>query len=324
MSNTLSIKEWCSVIKEEYLEGFVREGGSSIKFAVPSGDHLSVLLKDAIRSISSSLGYMVVEVDSGETRVHMPQEIFFQIAQQIDWLLLARRVLLRLCQDAGYVTDAIDPEHEHSIIQAVSAANSVEEGMIALDLPSPLFRAVAQNANMSVDFRVAMTQLCRMEMRPAELGQEANPLIEWLTGRNRRVSHVRDFSIRNAIVRTNARHFLQSLLYWVRFVGYSGMVVLLDNSRVTLRRNPRDGLLFYSRTATLDHYELLRELIDGTDRLEGLFMAVLADQGFLDPDNQQRGYGIYQALRWRIGDEVRDRNQGNPMATLVRLADSTF
>ena len=148
---------------------------------------------------------------------------------------------------------------------------------------------------------------------------EAIPLIDWLTGRSRRVSNVRAYSIYNSIVRTNARHFLESLLYWVRFAGYPGTVVLLNDSRVTLPRNPRDGLRFYSRSAVMDHYELLRELIDATDRLGGLFMVVLSNADFLDEDRRGKGFSIYQALMGRIGDEVRDRSQANPMSTLVRV-----
>jgi hypothetical protein len=174
---------------------------------------------------------------------------------------------------------------------------------------------------MSRDFRLAMTQLCITEMGETAQNHEAVPLIEWLTGVNRRVSSVRHYLIYNGILRTNARHFLESLLYWVRFAGYSGTAIILDTTRVTLRRNPRDGLRFYSRSAVMDHYELLRELIDGADRLDGMMMVVLADAEFLDDDIRGKGFSIYQALRSRIADEVRSRTQANPLATLVRLSD---
>ena len=198
----------------------------------------------------------------------------------------------------------------------------MEESQIALDLRRKLPRAVTQNRNMSRDFRLAMTHLCLTEMGGAGQNLEAIPLIDWLTGRSRRISNVRAYSIFNSIVRTNARHLLESLLYWVRFAGYPGTVIVLNDSRVTLRRNPRDERRFYSRSAVMDHYELLRELIDGTDRLEGLFMVVLANEDFLDDDPRGKGFSIYQALLGRIADEVRDRRQANPMSTLVRLADA--
>lgn len=322
MSNALQIQEWLDVIRDEYLQRFVRDGGSSIKFAVPVREDLGALFEKELKRMASSLDYKVVSVDSGETRVHMLQEIFFQIASQIEWRLLARRMVLRLCKDLPYDTSAIDPGSETPILEAIGAANAVEESQIALDLRRKLPQAVTQNRNMSSDFRLAMTHLCLTEMGGAGQILEAIPITDWLTGRSRRISNVRAYSIFNSIVRTNARHFLESLLYWVRFAGYPGTVIVLNDSRVTLRRNPRDERRFYSRSAVMDHYELLRELIDGTDRLEGLFMVVLANEDFLDDDPRGKGFSIYQALLGRIADEVRDRSQANPMSTLVRLADA--
>lgn len=323
MTSAIYAQEWLEVIKSEYLDGFVRDGGSSIKFLVPVKEALGPLVKSRLQDVGSGLDYLVVHVDSGDTRVHMPQEIFFRIAQQVDWRLLARRLILRLCQDLPYQTNAIDPVADTPILGAISAANDVEESQVALDLRRRMPGAVTQNREMSRDFRLAMTHLCLAEMDGGAQSRQGEELIDWLTGRNRRVSSVRRYSIYNSIVRTNARHFLESLFNWVKYVGYAGTLVLLDNRRVTLRRNPRDGLFFYSRPATMDHYELMRELIDSTDRLEGVLMVVLADEDFLDPELRGKGFFIYQALYARISDEVQDRNRGNPFATLVRLVDAT-
>lgn len=323
MTSALQVQDWLEIIRGEYLCGFVKDGGSAVKFVVPSREDLGKLLDLRLTEMASALGYVAVKVDAGETRVHMPQEIFFRISEQIDWRTLARRVVLKLCRDLPYRTDGIDPAGAGSILEAISAANNVEESQIALDLRRVLPGAVTRNRRMSRDFRVAMTHLCLTEMGGEGQNPEAMPLLEWLTGRSRRVSNVRAYSIYNGIVRTNARHFLESLLYWVRFAGHSGTMVLLDDARVTLRRNPRDGLRFYSRSAVMDHYELLRELIDGTDRLPGLFMVILATDDFLDPDERGKGFVIYRALLGRIAEEVRDRNRPNPMSALVRLAEST-
>ena len=323
MSNTLALQEWLDVIRTEYLRGFVKDGGSSIKFAVPIGFDLAPLLKEALTSMAIDLGYAVTKIDASDTRVHMPQDIFFAIASQIDWRLLARRVVLKLSEDAGYPTGTIDATNEVPVLEAISAAHSVDETLVRLELRQRLPDAVTRDVNMSRDFRVAMTQLCLTEMGNDGQSRAASALIEWLTGENRQISNVRSYSIYNGITRTNAKHFFESLLYWTRLAGYSGTVVLLDNSRVLLRQNPRDGLRFYSRSAVMDHYELLRELIDGTDRLEGFFMVIVSDGGFLDDNLAGRGYSIYQPLMGRIADEVRDRSQANPMSALIRLADST-
>ena len=326
MTDTLPILEWLNVITEEYLNGFVKDGGSAIKFAVPESEELATLLDDALSAVALGLGYQVIKVNSGETKVHMPQDIFFRIAQQIDWRLLARNVVLRIAGDADYKIDNVDPRSEASIVSAISGVMGYEESIVRVELRSELRKSlpdlVFNNRKMARDFRVAMTQLCLTEVTNTGENREAVSLINWLTGVNSGVSVVKGYGIFNSIARTNAKHLLESLLHWIRFAGYSGTVVLLNNSRMTLRRNPRDGLLFYSRSAAMDHYELLRELIDGTDRLEGLFFVVLSNSDFLDDDPKGKGFSIYRALLGRIADEVRDRSQANPMSTLVRLADA--
>ena len=82
------------------------------------------------------------------------------------------------------------------------------------------------------------------------------------------------------------------------------------------RRWLRDGY-YYSKAATLDAYELLRQLIDGTDELEGLFLAVLLPPELVNDEG--RGLPAYTALRMRVVDEVRDRYRVNPYSTLVRI-----
>ena len=73
---------------------------------------------------------------------------------------------------------------------------------------------------------------------------------------------------------------------------------------------------------TLEHYEMLREFIDGVDRLRSTLMLVVTSEEFLDPspDRRSRGYGIYPALQTRVMDDVRDSNRANPVASLVVLS----
>ena len=78
-----------------------------------------------------------------------------------------------------------------------------------------------------------------------------------------------------------ARGFLESAVFWFRFVGHTGTVILMDNSRVTLSDNPRDGSRFYTKAMVMDHYELLREFVDESHRMSGVFMVGLTRLRFL-------------------------------------------
>jgi hypothetical protein len=104
--------------------------------------------------------------------------------------------------------------------------------------------------------------------------------------------------------------------------GYAGLVLALEISRLGVLRNPRDESVYYSKGALLDAYEMLRQFIDGIDRLTSCLICVFTRPFFLEIDHP-RGVGIYSALKFRVSDEVRDRNVANPTAALVRLAASS-
>ena len=319
MTNTIAVDEWLDVVDREYLSTFIRDGGAAVKFAV-AGEERRQALREALKTRCAKLDYVFVALDAITCRVHMPQDIFFALASQLDWRCLARRLILRLLAEKDYRVEGIDPEHAVSIVDAVASANDLDSQFILPELRLMLQDEVFKNPNMARAFRVAMTHLCRMEREtPAQGDYAGQPLLDWLTGTNTRIGNVRPFQIHTPINRTTARYFIESALYWVRRAGYSGTVILLDNTRVTVPRNPRDGQRYYTRAMTMDHYEVLREFIDDVDRLSGSLVMVVTDEAFVDI-HSARGWGIYAALQTRVMDDVRDRNIVNPVAALVRLS----
>ena len=317
MPNTISPDDWTRFIDEEYLSTFIHDGGGSIKFAI-TPEELRWKVHDALKARCLELGYVFVTLDAVNRRVHMPQDIFFGLASQIDWRMLARSQILRLAFEYRYRVEGLDPALPANIFDAIAEANRLDSQSVIEDIRPAIQDNVSKNSNMAKDFRVAMSQLCRREEPRGEY--TGQPLLEWLTGVNTRVSNVRPFFIYTSINRNTARYFIESALYWVRHAGYAGTVIMLDNSRVTLARNPRDGLRYYTRAMAMEHYELLREFIDGVDRLRGTLLVVASDYDFLD-ENAPRGYGIYPALRTRVMDDVRDRNLVNPADAMVRLLE---
>ena len=47
---------------------------------------------------------------------------------------------------------------------------------------------------------------------------------------------------------------------------------------------------------------------------------VVTSNEFLDETKDRKGYGIYEALRTRVMNDVRDRHLVNPVASLSRLS----
>ena len=263
--------------------------------------------------------YLLVKFDAKVARAHMPQDFFFRLAGQVDWRQLARLMILKLASERGFQVEGISTDSAVNVFEAIAKVNDLEPQFVIGLIRPRIQNSVYRNSKMAKDFRVCMSHLCLEEDTRGDYSGQ--PLLDWLTGVNTRISSVRPFSIYTSINRNTARYFVESAFYWIRRVGYTGTVVLFDNSRVTVARNPKDGLRYYTRAMTMEHYELLREFIDGIDHLDGALFVVVTNSEFLEDgsDRRSRGYGIYQALHTRVMDDVRDHNRVNPIATLIRL-----
>ncbi len=319
MTHTIGIEDWLDIVDREYLSTFIKDGAAAVKFAITS-EAKRPELHEKLQRRCQDLDYVFVGLNASQCRVHMPQDIFFGLASQMDWRLLARRLLLRLLEEKEYYVKGIDPEDTFDIMGAVARANNLDSQFVLPELRLMLQEEVFKNPNMMRAFRIAMSHLCRMEREVPHQGEYAGqPLLDWLKGTNPRISSVRPFQIHTPINRTTARHFIESTLYWVQRAGHAGTLILLDNARVAVARNPHDGNRYYTRAMTMDHYEVLREFIDDVGRLSGALLVVAADESFVD-EEAPRGWGIYAALRTRVMDDVRDRRVVNPVAALVRLS----
>jgi hypothetical protein len=191
--------------------------------------------------------------------------------------------------------------------------------MLLLELKQAIGRRVFKEHKLSKDFRVAMTHMCLAQLSGGQDGATTTKvLVEWLTGRNKAISVLKPYQIFRKINRATARYFFQAMVEWIRMAGYPGVVIILDAARVMLARNPHDQNHHYTKAAVLDAYEVLRQFIDGADELTGCFLVVVPAASFLEDHN--RGLGAYEALKFRVFDEVRDRRLVNPMASLVRLS----
>ena len=319
MTATIRAEDWLRYIRTEYLDSFIKDGGSSIKFAVPlDGSSKASLPRDLCQSAEEA-GYLVARVSAEDTKIHMMDQLFFRIAEQIPWRDLSREVINKLASEGGYMPAQGGDER---FVERIALANNLETPAIQLALRPKVAQRVLKHPKLARDFRVAATQLCLAELSGGPDGDmAATVILDWLTGRNRAITAVKPYQIFTRIHRTNARHLFASLLRWIRLAGHSGVVVVTDMERVTLASNPKNGTWFYSKAAVFDAYEVLRQFIDATDEMKGLLMLLMPSHQFLDRDSN-RGLSAYQALEFRVYDEIHDRRLVNPMTSLVRVSVS--
>lgn len=316
--------EWLSIVQREYLQSFIRGGGANVKFIVPTEEINHSGLRQGLRSIAEAEGYQFAWVDAATTRVYMIDQLFQEVAQQVDWDELSFSFVSRILTEQGFTlpTDRFD-----FTLQKLAALNQRDVRLLQQELLALPEKRLLHDYRMNQEFRLAMIRLCQAQFGGDGMSPVPAEIIkEWLYGRLKRLVELKPALIFQKVARDNARHLLSSLSYWLHSAGKNGLVLMLDISRCLVQRprpkEQQDDSRYYTLAMALDTYEVLRQFIDATDELEYFFLVVIAPPTFLLPD-ERRGVYSYDALRMRIWDEIYDKQRVNPFSTLLRLSSST-
>lgn len=310
----LGVAAYLDFLDREYLTGYIDQGGAAVK-VLATGDQTAIgQLSAGLTSVGE--GFEHVAVDAATTKIHMIDQVFATIARQIDWIALAESVVNTACASAGF-----PPPTNDLSIEAIARHHSVDAAELYRSVRRAIEAMTLKDQRLSNEFRTAMLRLCQERLGRGDVtAEERETVLCWLRCERLPVSELRKLSLTTKVTRANARAMLISLTRWLRLAGRPGLVLHLDFTRLAVARRPPIGLrdgFYYSKAAALDAYELLRQLIDGTDEFEGLLVAaVLPPQLVTD---EIRGLPTYTALQLRIIDEVRDRKRANPYAALVRI-----
>ena len=160
----MHVAEWLEQVERDYLATFVKHGGAAVKFVVGDG-RLRAEVRSGLAAGAAERGYLVLSAAAAEHRFHMPQDLFFAIAAQVDWRLAARRFLLKLAELEGYRTDGVEAAEE-DVLQAVAERNEVDKGYLFTGLNPRLQREVFFDVNMAKDFRMSPCRTCACPNAP--------------------------------------------------------------------------------------------------------------------------------------------------------------
>ena len=313
---SLARSEWLGFMTREYLDTYVRQGGSAVKVAVVAPDVAALtgaeLLKEA-----AERGYITASIAAGTLKIHQVDRFYHQVAAAIPWRDLAERFMR-----SGLRSLQLEPGDRMSI-QSIAARKDVDEGLIRDRIERLVTDSILKDHSLTRDFRIAMTHLCYAAVEPDDLRLERVEAIEaWLKGELLTLGALRPLSIFSKINRTNARDMFHATTAWIRNAGVPGLVVVTDIGEYALSRTRRlaDGATLrpLHKAATLDAYEMVREFIDSTDEMASAFLLFLTGPEFLE--DERRGVQTYDALRLRLVEDVRDRDRPNPLSPMVRIS----
>jgi len=314
----LDAPSYIDFLDREYLASYVGHGGAAVKLLVPEDEFAAESLAKGLDVVGDRFQHAVVSAVT--TRIHLVDQIFAEVARQLDWMALAQAVVRSAFDQAGF--PPADPADLS--VAAVARRHEVDSAELYRSVRRSVEQIVLKDSDLSHEFRMAMLRLCQSRLGRGDVSQaECETVIGWLRGDRVPAGELRKLSLQAKVSRHNARALLLSLTRWLRLAGHAGLLLRLDLTRLAVSRRPPAGLRdghYYSKAATLDAYELLRQLIDGTDEFEGFFVAAVIPAELVH--DEVRGLPAYTALRLRVVDEVRDRARTNPYSTLVRIGSA--
>jgi hypothetical protein len=123
-------------------------------------------------------------------------------------------------------------------------------------------------------------------------------------------ARLRSAGIRESLNRKNAKEMLRSMSAFLRYCGFNGVLILIDELENVLHQPP---------TARRTSYTILRELIDNIDDRHGMTHAAFYISATPDVFDSAKGMVEYEALAERVLLSGA-RNPANPAAAVIDLA----
>lgn len=153
------------------------------------------------------------------------------------------------------------------------------------------------NEGVDIDFRRAVCRYWETFTSTAEedpensIQETRGQLLQWFTGEGSIATYRKQYGLIKTINKENAHLMLQSLSRFAQHIGYSGIMVLLDESEMQTS--------VMSRSTLKQAHTNLLHLINGIDESAGLFLIYAATPDFFD--DPKHGIQQFGALAMRIG-----------------------
>ncbi|HSF10612.1 MAG TPA: hypothetical protein VLA60_14475, partial [Nitrospirales bacterium] len=146
----MSPQEWLNVLKSAYLQGFIRRGGSAVKFAVVEEAQNAKAVSVGVGALSREEGFVTIHADSHCTKVQLIDLLFKEMARQIDWDALAFEYVKKLFREHQW---KIPERREECCWSSLASLNSCDEATMHREVNAWLEGSLFHDFQMSRDFR---------------------------------------------------------------------------------------------------------------------------------------------------------------------------
>lgn len=320
---TCGIRFLADFWREKYLQEYIRNGGSKIKFVTGRTGSGKTHFLRLMMSVAREENYKTVWFSAKDVWMHDFKEIYVEIFHQCDLMSCLEAVSGHLIREMGY-----DPQDIPVGMRFIDYLSQNGEGdaVTKREIRAQLRQFFLENPMLDNNFALACSMLTGSILGyPILEEQNQELLLSWLEGdRSVKLSQLRALDFYpSRITKYNARHMLRSLAEVVRMGGSSGLFIAIDDMEILTSRSSLE-LVHYTKMKREDTYESIRQLIDDIDSMKNIMFVYAFDRELID--NENAGLKSYQALWMRIQNEIVGErfNRFTDMVDLDRLAAQEY
>ena len=305
--------------KEKYLQEYIKNGGSKIKFITGrTGSGKSHFLR-LMTAVAQNEHYKTVQFSAKNIWMHDFKELYKEIFLQCGIMECLEGISRHLIREMGY-----DPDEVSDGMRFIDylSEHGQADALTRREIRTQLKHIFLENPMLDNNFALACSMLTGSILGyPVLEEQNRNLLLAWLEGdRTIKLSQLRALDFYpSRITKYNARHMLRSLTEIIHLGGYSGLFIAIDDLEILISRSSLEPV-HYTKMKREDTYESIRQLIDDIDSMKHIMFVYGFDRELID--NENAGLKSYQALWMRIQNEIVGErfNRFSDMVDLDRLA----
>jgi hypothetical protein len=295
---TVGRERWLSIIEDD-LAHYIGAGGAKVRFL--NGDygdgktHFLSLIQHLAERAGFAVSFVVL---TREVPMHKFELVYREIVSRLATASGTRGIRSLI---AGWL-DTLQPQLGEGQDEAARAAHM--EG---------LAKALRGLEGMDLNFANGLVALVQnrfgplaMEETPETREAERHLLYEWFEGGRLSKRELRSFQIFESLNKTNSKRLLVSLILFLRYLGYQGLILLLDELETVMTQ---------SATVRNAAYENVRLFIDNAEQAHHLhvFFSIIPDVILAD-----KGFKSYDAL-WSRVRSVGESHQLNYRSIVIDL-----
>jgi hypothetical protein len=304
---TLGRALWLDRMRDHYLRRYIASGGSKVKLIMGGEGTGKTHLAKMLLGDARNLGYATVFLSARDYRLNDLPNLYRAILRQLDLTQLEQGLCRKVAAKLGY--GQWDP-------QDYLVGILMEDQGLTRDLAIQEIKRATGHCFRDLDLSPSfLTFVHRITEAHLINATQPDVAIRWLMGEKLEPYQRKATSLFERLQKINARSWLNTLIRLLTDVGFTGLVVAIDDLEVMTERNPDSGRHRYTPAACKDICELFRQLIDDGELLNHFLLLLSGHRIVLEDD--KRGLISYEALWMRLQTGLVPHHRFNSFADSV-------